>query len=499
MAYPEASVLQTQFPIASIFSSGHGSLQNHNSSGTVLLIAQQSTVGQQAQQKAEKINKNIENRYGGALEHADQSSDGVQKTRLLDSHKLLKELDPELVPQQPSTLKANTQAESSSLLGPFLNLPLPWQVASASALAIGVIGCSIPIVKIVRRQLNKAEDVQKAFDEGAGKSLQVYLAKDKKELAWWDQPRWGDKSACQHLISTFYKPPVPEGMVFVHNRELEHINPLAKQVISVDQEKFTSKEFITYLKIRIELLHGNTSDATGMQRSAKLLRAALAAKRYFEQIWQVEMRYLSSKQQEVYRFVDDLLKQKVYDAEFRHQLQNKLELTLPDVKSEEGKNALNSYVKALSGLSEYEFGLELLELFKQYQLADYVVLRTVDELLAKLKRLDLTDSKVLKPDIMLHFEAFEQLAPIIQMPRNRVDPDSFTALVHFMVLEVKHQASYGEFSQLTAILEKWAKPYQRLLEVRAGYSSKDYRLPKEFCLDIPGLHIYQKYESVLKA
>jgi hypothetical protein len=514
MAYSIVN-LQTQFPLASLTSPAQSSLQNTNSDQPILL-AQQS-LGQEAlKQDAKQINQNIENRYGEMLEHADKTSSGeLQKTRLLESDKLLKDLDPTLTTNQQKPdvkaleglkdlkgtdgLKTITQAESNSLLAPFVNLSLPWKVTAGAALVIGVVGCSIPVVKGVRRQLEKVEDLQKAFDEGTGKKLQAYLAKEPAELAWWDLPRWKHKSACQHLISSFYKPPVPEGMAFVHHREWEQIEPLAKQVISIDREKFTSKEFITYLKVRMHLLQGEGQEMHALQRSAKLLRAALAAKRYFEQIWQVEMRYLSSKQQEIYRFVDELLSQKIYNDAFRQQLQEKVEKTLPDVKSEEGKKALQSYLTALSGLSEYEFGLELLQLFKQYQLADYVVLRTVDELLNKLKRVDLTDERVVKPDIMVHFDAFEQLAPIIQMPRNKIDPESFTALVHFMVLEVKHQSSYGEFKQLTTVLEKWVKPFQRLIEIRADYDPKNYRLPQEFYLPVPGQAVYQKYEALITA
>jgi hypothetical protein len=493
MAYPKEN-LQTQLPSASPSASAQTSLQNATPTKPIL-IAQKSEA---LKQKSQQINQNLENHYGEMLEHADKTSTGeLQKTHLLNSDKLLKELDPALTNQQ-TTQKATTQADSS-LLAPFVNLSLPWKITSGVGLTIAVVGCSIPIIKIARHQLKKTEDLQKAFDEGTGKKLQTYLAKEPADLGWWDLPRWGNKSACQHLISTFYKPPVPEGMVFVHRREWEQIGPLAKQVVSIDREKFTSKEFITYLKVRMQLLQGEGQDMYALQRSAKLLRAALAAKRYFEQIWQVEMRYLSSKQQEVYRFVDELLSQKIYNDAFRQQLQEKVEKTLPDVKSEEGKKALQSYLTALSGLSEYEFGLELLQLFKQYQLADYVVLRTVDELLNKLKRVDLTDERVVKPDIMAHFDAFEQLAPIIQMPRNKIDPENFTALVHFMVLEVKHQSSYGEFKQLTTVLEKWVKPFQRLIEIRADYDPKNYRLPQEFYLPVPGQAVYQKYEALITA
>jgi hypothetical protein len=100
---------------------------------------------------------------------------------------------------------------------------------------------------------------------------------------------------------------------------------------------------------------------------------------------------------------------------------------------------------------------------------------------------------------MAHFDAFEQLAPIIQMPRNKIDPENFTALVHFMVLEVKHQSSYGEFKQLTTVLEKWVKPFQRLIEIRADYDPKNYRLPQEFYLPVPGQAVYQKYEALITA
>jgi hypothetical protein len=392
---------------------------------------------------------------------------------------------------------SSTSFSASSWLTPYTNLPMPAQIGLGAALGLGVLGGSLFALKGVSRHLVKSDVVQ-TFERVIGSKLQAYLTQEPKNLAWWDQPRWQNKSIAQHLVQAVYKPLVSESSQYMHQREFAKISTLAAQAKRIDHEKFTGREFLTYLRVEAELTH---SQVGGLYQSAQFLKAAIAAKRHFDRIWQIEVQYYGSKQQEFYDFTDDLLKNSVFLDDFRQQLSEKLEATLPDVVNEQGRTVLKTYAKAILDLSQYEYGLELLKQFKRYELSDFVVLRDIDNLVTKFvkfKQMDLTSSSVVLPDIIHNFASVERLAPIICMPQPLINPEGFANLIHFMALEIKHQVAYRQFKQLVAVLEKWQPVYEQLIEIRRSCSPHRYRLPKEFSLQVPGEYIFEKYKSVLE-
>ena len=56
---------------------------------------------------------------------------------------------------------------------------------------------------------------------------------------------------------------------------------------------------------------------------------------------------------------------------------------------------------------------------------------------------------------------------------------------------------FKQFQELIKVLKQWQKPYQSLKQVREQYPVHQYRVPKQFSQQIPGLNIYQKYEKYL--
>jgi hypothetical protein len=295
-------------------------------------------------------------------------------------------------------------------------------------------------------------------------------------------------------LKAVLKPPVPEESVLSHHQEFDQVTTLAQHVQKMDSEKFSGREFITYIRTKVELSHPK---AKGLYKSIQFLKAATAAKRNFDQISVVETRYLGRKQQEFYRFVDDLLTQNVFGEDFRQRIEAKLTTTLPEVVNDQGRDALKVYVSALVDLSHFEYGLELLVQFKRYELSSYLLLRTINDLLTKFAQLHLTDANILVPDVTQSFALFEQLAPIIEMPKTHVNPEGFAKVFHFMVLELKQEDTHRQFHRFMIALSKWRLVYQKLQDIRRLYDPKKYRLPKEFRLKIPGENILEKYKTLM--
>ena len=120
-----------------------------------------------------------------------------------------------------------------------------------------------------------------------------------------------------------------------------------------------------------------------------------------------ELRFRSRKQQEFYRFVADSLSDNIDKDEFRNKIKRKLAEIIPLLNSEQGRNALQSYLKEVNQLSQNSLGLKLLALFKKYQLADFTILRTISDIVTKLEARDLLSHKSLVVLILEHLEVFE--------------------------------------------------------------------------------------------
>ena len=325
------------------------------------------------------------------------------------------------------------------------------------------------------------------------------VAKGKNQVSpkhWWNRPLWGKKSMLQLLRSWLHKPQVSDGAIFHHNRELRQAQEIAKKAETIYSEKFSSEEFLLFVRIKGYLAAG-VDEYEGLDNSAQLLKVAIETKNSFLTIEQIELRCRGSKQQEFYEFVVDLLGENLSKVEFRAQIQNKLAEVLPMMRTEEGRTALQSYLKELYTLSEHELGLELLSLFKQYQLTDFSVLKTISDIVNSLEKKDLHDLKGLVVTVKVNYEVFEKLGQIIGVPRSKSEPSTYGKIIQYIGLTYKYQTSYSKFQELVAPLSEWQKHYQSVIGVRQEYPVGEYKQPKDFAQEIPGMNLYLKYKNYL--
>ncbi|WP_052055470.1 hypothetical protein [Myxosarcina sp. GI1] len=309
---------------------------------------------------------------------------------------------------------------------------------------------------------------------------------------------WGEQSFIRKYINYFRdkygKPQVPTGVAFRHNKSLEELSAIGEKLAKLDNDKFDNKEFLMFVRIKIAL---NKKDIEYqiLNNSAQLLKAGIVTQKSFLRIEQTELRFRSYKQQKLYNFVVENLTENIDRQEFLDKVEEKVTEILPLLNTEEGKVALQCYIKEINLIAEHEFGLKLLRLFKQYKLADYSVLKAVSDIIDCLKGRDLRDSQELVGMVIENFEAFEKLAPIIEVPQASREPKTYASLIQYIGLMNRHKKSYYDFSKLLKLLEKWLVPYQLISIIRNEYTVDNYRLPKEFKQDIPGEYVFKKYEE----
>ena len=373
---------------------------------------------------------------------------------------------------------------------------------------------------------------------------------DSNQQSWWNRPLWGNTSMMEMIIQGLHQEQVPNRLIEMHNQEIQRLLHLSNLVTQLDEQKFTGKEFLLLLKIKSFLVR-DLPEYRGLAYSTKLLMAGIKVKNLFQAIEDIELHYRGLKQQELYNFVGTLLvknsgedvyvkkikqrltkimpkttvknrkhilenykkaldnianyefslkllrfllTQNLTRAEFIKSLENKVQEIMPQIQTKEGKEALESYAKTLKNLAEQELGLELLSLFKKYQLTDYWLLQDISEIINKFQLEKLDDSLPFFNKVKADLEIFTKLGKIIGVSEDMDKPEHYANILQYICLTYKYQEAFDHFKKLVVLLQEWQKRYQIIKNIRLECDKSNYRKPKEFNQDIPGLDIYNKYK-----
>ncbi|WP_013321414.1 hypothetical protein [Gloeothece verrucosa] len=327
-------------------------------------------------------------------------------------------------------------------------------------------------------------------------SIKPQVNRTASDTPWWNRRVFGNFSFLDYLIAKFSKQVVPESVLALHQGNFMDLRVFAKTALAVDNDRFTNYEFLLYVKIKYALRVG-LDEYAGLKDSIELFQVAIEAKNSYITIDQIEIRYRSSKQQELYDYVQTRLTSDEDKTQFRPRVQEKLAELLPQIKTEEGRNAMQAYVEELDRLAEHELGLKLLCLFKAYQLADYSILRIISDLVSTLKEEDVTNHKTLVSLVLNKYEVFEKLGKIIGLTDQQNNPNTYARMVQYITLGYRHKLSYVKFEELMNVMRLWYKPYQVIEALRQQYTPKEYKLPKAFSEPLPGIEIYEKYKKSL--
>ena len=294
----------------------------------------------------------------------------------------------------------------------------------------------------------------------------------------------------------FGKPKVPDGSITLHNKALKEITAIGNKAERINDDKFGNEEFKLLLQIKINIAK-EVEDYKKLGYGVELLKAAIIAQKSFLKLESTELRYRSRKQQEFYRYVADNLEENIDKAAFAKKVKKKQAEILPLINTEEGRNALESYVREINNISKYDLGLKLLALFKKYDLKDFSILKKVSDVVERLQGQDLLSPKDLISLVLENYDAFEKLAPILDIPESEVSPNIYARILQVIGLENRHGKSYSQFKQLVELLKKWEKPYKTINMVRKEYTASKYQIPSEFEEKIIGVEVYQKYAQYL--
>ncbi|MBR8828618.1 MAG: hypothetical protein DSM107014_12085 [Gomphosphaeria aponina SAG 52.96 = DSM 107014] len=339
---------------------------------------------------------------------------------------------------------------------------------------------------------------------------------DKKKK-WWNLPVWGEKSILQKLLGILGAGKIIQGKreidfetVGIHKQALAELRVLTPIAKALDDAKFTSREFKSFLEVKSNLIQGR-GEYEGINNFIALLSGAIEAKDSFLKIEQIELSYRSLKQQEFYNYIFELLG-KVYGEEkgrkgkpeknltkneFYQEVQKKLDEVIPKIRTEEGKKALESYQKTLENLSKDKesLALKLLQLFKQYDLKDFSILKKISDMVIYLQDKNIENLNECLTLGKANQEIFGKLAQIIGLPESKREPKTYAIMLQYTALSYKHQGSYSQFARLIEVLQQWKSFYQSVISIREEYPRHEYNQPPEFTQEIPGEILYNKYKD----
>lgn len=318
-----------------------------------------------------------------------------------------------------------------------------------------------------------------------------------KSYSWWNRPLIGDKSFVQwvqNIIKSRFKEEVPSATVGLYRDSFTQLKNISAIVRTIDNEKFSSKEFITFLMLNRQF-ESETGFFAGLKYSIELLRVALETKESFLKIEATETRYRSFSQQEFYSYVYDLLEKDLEVEEFQNAVQRELSDVIPKIKSDEGKAAIQSYVNELDIVCKDKLGLKLLFLFKQYSSNDFALLRTVADIADSFYEKDLDTLKEFRVVVQINVDIFLKLGQIIQVPPEKNEPETYAMILQYIALKNRHSKSFAQFQQLLGLLKEWQQYYASLLTILQEYPPEEYKQPPIFKEEIPALEIFHKYEE----
>lgn len=312
---------------------------------------------------------------------------------------------------------------------------------------------------------------------------------------WWNRPLVGSVSLIERIMGALNPLPLPELALSLHDTEWEELAKITPILTMLDNEQYTP-EFLFYLKVKHKLEH-NLDDYKGMQKFVNILIFAIKNIHHFRTIKRIELDFHGKSQLILYDFVEEQLNINYDPTIFRQLVNNEIEELLNNINNKAIKKALLSYKMALDAITQEEAGLNLLLLFKKYNISDYAIFTVINDIIKKLKKQDLSNLKALVLVVKVNIDEFDKLGQLIGISHHEDKVITYAKMIQYIALYHRYESIIYRFHQLLEHLQKWHKHYITIVEIRQEYPTHKYKVSSKFIENIPGESIYFKYRDFL--
>jgi|GEM_PF-3432770 len=317
---------------------------------------------------------------------------------------------------------------------------------------------------------------------------------------WWNRPLVGNQSLVERIGAyrhSFIKEDVPERAISTHAEAVQTIHKLVRRAQSIDSSKYGNPEFLTFIKLKRAFAEGHEG-YENLDHYLNLLNAGITAKNTFLSLERMEFKFFGSKQALLYNYVETLFQSNIQQSEFLESVQANFSEVYPQLRTADGRAALEKYYQQLQKITQHRFGFRLLRSFKRHKLINYSMLSTVASIIDGLDRLDLHDLNILNTEVIAHFETFQRLGEVLGMPGALINPKTFGRMLQYIAFEEKYKTAYPKFQELVVLLEQWQQQFTIAQNLRQEYGRKGYKRVQEFKASLPGVALYNKYEVYFK-
>ncbi|WP_017295486.1 hypothetical protein [Geminocystis herdmanii] len=315
------------------------------------------------------------------------------------------------------------------------------------------------------------------------------------DKSWWNRPLVGSVSLIERILGALNPQTVPELALSLHDTEWEELEKIVPTLTMLDNEQY-SPEFLLYINIKNKLKN-NLDEYKGLDKFVKIFSFAIKNIHHFRTMRRIELDFQGKTQLQLYQFVEYQLNTN-YDPVLFHKLvSNEIDELLRLIINEPTQKALLMYKTALDTITQEEAGLNLLLLFKKYQIQDYAIFKVVNDILKQLKKQDLDNLKALVLVVKVNYDELNKLGQLMGINHQEDLVITYAKIIQYIALSYRYESITYRFHQLTESLHKWYKHYETIANIREEYPSHKYKVSPNFLQPIPGELIYSKYKDFM--
>lgn len=316
---------------------------------------------------------------------------------------------------------------------------------------------------------------------------------ESQSKPWWNRPLFGSVSLMERIIGSLNRREIPELALSLHDTELDELKKIFPTMRMLDNEQYND-EFLLYMTIKNKV-ENNLDEYKSLQTFIKIFSFITKNINYFRIIKRIELDFRGKTQVELYDFVEQQLSLISDPKLFNEIVIDEIDKILKIIRNEPTKEALLSYRNALDMVTKDEIGLNLLILFKKYNIIDYSIFNVINTILNKLSKQNLEILKGLVLVVKVHYDELEQLGKIIGIPHSEDPVIIYAKIIQYIALSNRYDQIIYRFNKLLEIVKNWNKHYETLLQIREEYPSYKYKISHSFSESIPGESIYLKYKD----
>ncbi|WP_233501244.1 protein kinase domain-containing protein [Acaryochloris thomasi] len=315
-----------------------------------------------------------------------------------------------------------------------------------------------------------------------------------QKKSWWNKPILGKGSMTERIAGLVSQQTVSEPDILKHQQVIDSMTTLINKVQKLKSQQFSDPRFIDFVKVQSDLTR-TAEDRNSLMLAAELLAAGIEFKDIFLDLQTTEARYRIAAAQKIYDAVQGLFNRNLEPAAFVAALNKKATEILADIETDKLRQAMQHYLSQIELLSQDKLRFQLFTLFKSSQEDDYSILQTAAELIEACKEGDSGNIEQLNRQIRIQYTGFEKLGRVLGIPAQKRLPETYARLIQYVALSDRYQQSYPRFRQVIVLLEKWHKHYRNAVEIRQRFNPDEYKLPKEFKQDLPGVEVYEYFRE----